>query len=118
MLHYTTAVDSAYTEAHKASGKLVVANDETGVGKGKTERTAKFWAKINKNPEASEPQNYNLGGRTSNGNYDKPEPDSINRQLKSYKKARLESETNTTMHPKQANSVRKKIKKRGFLRNR
>lgn len=35
--------------------------------------------KLTRNPEASAPQNYNLGGRTSNGNYDKPVPDSINR---------------------------------------
>lgn len=60
---YTTAVNSAYTEAHEASGRLVVANNNTDVGKGqrkegKAGRTAKF------NLEASPPQNYNLGGRT------------------------------------------------------
>ena len=36
---YTTAVNSAYTEAHEASGRLVVANDGTDVGKGQRKRS-------------------------------------------------------------------------------
>jgi len=47
--------------------------------KGKERRTAKFRAKINTNPEASAPQSYNLGGRTWNSDYDKPNSDSTNK---------------------------------------
>lgn len=74
------AVNSADTEASNRPG---LANDdvsrEAAGKKGKAGRTAKFRAKINTNQEASAPQSYNLGGRTLNQNYGKPNSGSTNK---------------------------------------